>query len=158
MGVRLDSAAKYLCAQSGWTLSNLELQKLLYLAQVEHAARHAGEPLVEATFQAWDYGPVIPVLYRRLKMFGAGAVRDVFRDARKIREGSPSEASLRSTWEQFGSVDPGELIEVSHWEKGAWAARYEPGIREVRITQRDIAAEARNRAVFAEEWHRTVAA
>ncbi|WP_349368156.1 Panacea domain-containing protein [Salinarimonas sp.] len=157
MGVRLDSAAKYLCEKSGWSLSNLELQKLLYLAQVEHAFRNDGAPLVETAFQAWDYGPVVPALYRRLRMFGANPVRDVFRDARRIRAGSPSEISLRATWEQFGSVEPGELIEVSHWDKGAWAARYEPGVREIGITQRDIAAEARNRAVHADEWRRSAA-
>ena len=158
MPIRLDSASRYFCEKSGWSLSNLELQKLLYLAQVEHAANNEGAPLVAEPFQAWDYGPVIPRLYRKLKMFGSSPVGDVFYSAKTIRKNSPSDKSLAATWGQFGSADPGELIEVSHWERGGWARRYQPGIRDIEIRQSDIVREAENRERFGKEWRRLVAA
>lgn len=156
MSISFDSAAKFLCQQSGWDLSNLELQKLIYLAQVEHAEKYDGAPLQNGGFQAWDYGPVIPALYRRLKMFGHEPVADVLYNARALREGSPSEQTLLTTWEQFGGVKPGELIELTHWERGAWAGKYEPGIRHIPITQDDIIGEARARVRYSDEWRRII--
>lgn len=156
MPVRLDSAARYLCEKSGWSLSNLKLQKLLYLAQVEHASQNNGERLIAEPFQAWDYGPVVPRLYQKLKMFGAGPVENVFYSAKSIRSESPSDRSLANTWDQFGDADPGKLIEVSHWERGGWAARYQPGIKD-EIRHADIVTEAENRERFADDWKRVVA-
>lgn len=158
MPIRVDSAARFLCKRSNWTLSNLSLQKLLYLAQVEHADRCDGAPLVEAGFQAWDYGPVIPSLYQRLRMFGGDSVEDVFYDAREIRENSNSERSLLNIWREFGSAAPGELIELTHWERGAWAQRYEPGVKGIGLSQDDIVTEAANRHRYRGEWRRLVAA
>jgi uncharacterized phage-associated protein len=153
MPIRVDTAAKYLCAMADWSLSNLPLQKLLYLTQVECAHKNNGAALLNGNFQAWDYGPVIPSLYGRLKMFGADPVGDVFYDALRLRDGSQSKIFLDEVWDKFGSVSPGELIELTHWDLGAWAKKYEPGIKGIPITQRDIWEEARNRDRFSTEWN-----
>lgn len=157
MPIRVDSAARFLCERSGWALSNLELQKLLYLAQVQHAEDFEGMPLMAAGFQAWDYGPVIPALYHQLRMYGADAVGDVFYSARPLRNGSNSEATLDTVWAQFGGVAPGELIELTHWDHGAWADKYEPGVRGIAIGQVDIVREAKNRHRYADEWREITA-
>jgi uncharacterized phage-associated protein len=153
MPIRIDTAAKYLCEQAGWGLSNLPLQKLLFLAQVEFAQDNDGASLLDGSFQAWDYGPVIPELYRRLKVFGENPVSDVFYNARKLRDGSPSKVVLDRTWDEFGSASPGRLIELTHWNFGAWALNYEPGIRGIQIAQRHIFDEARNRQQFKQQWN-----
>lgn len=158
MAVRVDTAAKHFCEVSGWGISNLQLQKLLYLAQVEHVARTGTELLSGAQFQAWDYGPVIPTLYRRLKMFGSDCVSDVFYDARTLRTESESYRSLGVVWGEFGAAEPGELIELTHWELGAWAQKYEPGVKNTPITLEDIKFEARNRTKFADQWRALTAA
>ncbi|RWO77206.1 type II toxin-antitoxin system antitoxin SocA domain-containing protein [Mesorhizobium sp.] len=67
MTLHVLSAAKHLAKQSGWSLSNLELQKILYLAHMFYLGR-TGEPLVSGHFEAWDYGPVHPDLYHRVKV------------------------------------------------------------------------------------------
>lgn len=87
-GIRLDTASRYNCEKSCWRLSNLPLQKILYLAQVEYAGSFAGNRLVDAAFEAWEYDPASPDLYRKVKMFGSKPVRDVFHDALRLREGS----------------------------------------------------------------------
>jgi Uncharacterized phage-associated protein len=157
MPIRVDSAARYLCERSRWSLSNLELQKLLYLAQVEHAALNDGAQLIDTVFQAWDYGPVIPLLYRKLRIFGADAVDDVFYEARNIRPGSPSRQTLDKVWTDFGDVNPGELIEVSHWDRGAWARYYEPGVRGITIPHEAVIEEAENRRRYPDEWDEVAA-
>lgn len=70
--------ADYFLAQqdeeSGDTISNLKLQKLVYYAQGFHLAMHDGQPLFGEPIEAWTHGPVVPELYHRFKDFGAGAI------------------------------------------------------------------------------------
>ena len=49
-------------------LSNLEIQKILYFANMLHIGEcGAGKPLVKEKFLPWLYGPAIGVLYNRLR-------------------------------------------------------------------------------------------
>ena len=54
----------------GIALDPMKLQKLLYLT---HGYYHAvtGRPWVDEAFEAWDYGPVAPSLYREFRQYGA---------------------------------------------------------------------------------------
>jgi uncharacterized phage-associated protein len=54
-------------------LSNLKLQKLVYYAQGIHLAAY-GASLYDDKIIAWQYGPVIPDLYRKYKHYGAGGI------------------------------------------------------------------------------------
>jgi len=54
---------------TGETVTNLRLQKLVYYAQAWHLANYE-KPLFEEDFEAWVHGPVVPALYRRYKEFG----------------------------------------------------------------------------------------
>lgn len=153
MTARLDSVAKFICEESGWRVSNLALQKLVYLAQVEHFDRF-DKPLVETTFEAWDLGPVSPDLYHKLKIFGSGPVRDVFYDARNFREDDERRRLLRRICRKYLGKRPGELVEISHWAYGAWARKYEPNTRGTIITDDDIKYEIRNRDLHSARWER----
>ena len=74
MTVNVLNAAAHLIERSNQSLSNLELQKLLYLAHMFYMGRYDGEPLVHGEFEAWDYGPVHPTLYQRARTFGSNPV------------------------------------------------------------------------------------
>lgn len=141
MAARLDSAAKYLCALSDWRLFNLPLQKILYVAQMEYMGRNDGARLVDTDFEAWDNGPVSPSLYHKLKAFGSYPVRDVFAAARKFRESDARATLLGRVYGELENKRPGALIELTHWESGAWAKNYEPGVRGIKIPDRDILGE-----------------
>ncbi|MGN8497338.1 Panacea domain-containing protein [Helicobacter pylori] len=47
-------------------ITNLKLQKMLYIAQAESDSK-----LIKEDFQAWDYGPVIPDVYRNFCINGS---------------------------------------------------------------------------------------
>ena len=49
MSVSALSAAKTFCELRDWKISNLELQKLLYIAQMLHLGRY-GTPLISERF------------------------------------------------------------------------------------------------------------
>jgi uncharacterized phage-associated protein len=58
---------------SGDSLSNLKLQKLVYFAQGLYLAMQ-GAPLFHEPIEAWDHGPVIPDLYHAFKYRGYRAI------------------------------------------------------------------------------------
>lgn len=142
MTVPVLSAAKRLAERSGWTLSNLELQKILYLAHMFYLGRHDGQPLVHGQFQAWDYGPVHPDLYHRAKIFGSAPVRNVFYGAPDLQQG-PERDILDEAYEGLGDAGSGRLVKATHKPGGAWDRNYKPGIRHCVIPNTDILAEYR---------------
>lgn len=139
MAVSVHAAAKRMCERSGWSLSNLELQKLIYIAHMFYLGEH-NEPLISGHFEAWDYGPVNPGLYHRVKIFGSGPVGNVFNGVEDIEDG-PEAQTLDSAVDQLGGARPGKLVAITHWEDGAWAKHYAPGLHNIVIPNEDIRNE-----------------
>ena len=61
MAISVLEAAKHIGARSHWSLSNLKMQKLLYIAHMFHLGIY-NKPLVCEFFEAWDYGPGIFII------------------------------------------------------------------------------------------------
>ena len=57
----------------GDLLTNLKLQKMLYYEQGFHLA-YFNEPLFEEPIEAWQYGPVVPVVYNYYKSRGRNGI------------------------------------------------------------------------------------
>ncbi len=53
----------------GDLLTNMKLQKLLYYEQGFHLA-YFNQPLFNEAIEAWQYGPVVPLVYEHYKSFG----------------------------------------------------------------------------------------
>jgi uncharacterized phage-associated protein len=132
MTINALSAARSLCELRSWTVSNLELQKILYVAQMYHLGQ-TGEPLVAEGFEAWDYGPVVPAVYARAKGFGKGPVPNVFHWIPPAPPASREHQTLQAISESTRNFTPGQLVDITHWEGGAWAAVYQPGQKGIRI-------------------------
>jgi uncharacterized phage-associated protein len=139
-------AARNICEHSSWKMTNLGLQKILYLAQMIFMGENHGARLVDADFEAWDYGPVIPEVYRRVRMFGADPInQDVFFSVPRVANDGLREMSLHNTATFLSNKRPGELVSITHWQNGAWAKNYVPGAHGVIIPDRDILDEYRRR-------------
>ena len=145
MTARLDSVSKFICERGEWKVSNLQLQKILYIAQMLHMGKTGGQRLADTGFEAWDYGPVSPKLYRKVRMFGASPIEDVFYDAREFPQADSRRAELVRVCDQLLPLRPGALVELTHSSKGAWAKNYVPGFRGNKIPDTDIIAEYNNR-------------
>lgn len=143
MTIQSLSAAKRLCERSGWTLSNLKLQKILYLAHMVYLGRTRGTPLIDGAFEAWDYGPVQPEVYHKAKIFGRDPVGNVFHDVKSPCDG-PERNILDEAFAQLGHADAGQLVHATHKEEGAWAKYYIPGCRHCPIPNDDILEEYGN--------------
>jgi len=133
-------AAKKVCHRRGWTISNLHLQKLLYIAQLRFKRANPGMRLIDTTFQAWELGPVSPEVYQVARVFGSDAVKNVFHSINDAV--NPLDVYLYETVSTMSGKTPGELVAITHRMGGAWALYYRPGVFGVPIPDAAIDAEA----------------
>lgn len=145
MTVRSMVAAKHICRYGGWTITNLKLQKILYLAHMV-AIGKTGKPLVHEQFEAWAYGPVEPVLYRAVKGFGSRPIAEYrFFNTPDLADGSEEKALLDESCAALIRKTPAQLVGNTHWPKGAWAKNYAAGIDGRVISDEDVIAEYKQR-------------
>jgi uncharacterized phage-associated protein len=139
MAIRSFAAARRICTLGGWRVTNLALQKVLYIAHMAHLGS-THERLITAPFEAWDYGPVEPNLYRKARIFGDKPVQDVFSFEDEL-DGTSEAASIDEACKYMLTKRPGELVDFTHWPHGAWAKNYRSGEKGVVIPDEDIIAE-----------------
>jgi len=154
MTVSALSAAKYACAYSGWSLSNLELQKILYIAHMYHMGKFRN-PLLDGNFEAWDYGPVHPTIYHRAKVYGAAPVGNVFHSVEELDGNSTEGSVIRGTVDRFRNYEPGQLVAITHSKISGWYNNYRPGARGMAIPNQDIMNEFEERQRRAGEHRAT---
>ncbi len=112
----VESIAKFFITvanekDSGMPLGNTKLQKLLYYAQGFHLAI-TDEPLFKNDFKAWDYGPVIPEVYKQFNAKG----RQGFEEAPDVEPLSSLEGFLQNVWDSFGKYSASTLSQRTHDE------------------------------------------
>lgn len=142
MAISPNAAAQFICQQSGWTATQLKLQKILYLAHMVHLGRGNG-PLVTGHFEAWDYGPVHPNLYQKVKAFGAKPIPNIFWNTEPLSE--QEAATLAEACDNLLPLSSGQLVQNTHWKNGAWAKNYVQGLRNIVIPEADIVEEYQSR-------------
>lgn len=130
--------AKQICEKSEWSVTNLQLQKILYIAQVLHIGLF-DKTLFKAKFQAWDYGPVIPILYHKLKMFGnkpleSWAFLGIDEDCKTVDKNFISEIAEKTL-----SLPTSKLVGLTHRQGTGWQKRY--GSADNEISEEDMKNE-----------------
>jgi uncharacterized phage-associated protein len=122
-----DVAAYFLSKvdeESGDSISNLKLQKLLYYAQGLHLAMH-GKPLFPEQIEAWTHGPVVPACYHAFKQHGAEPISTPQGfDPASI----PPEVAefLDEVYEVYGQFSAWRLRDMTH-EEAPWQSAAETG-------------------------------
>ncbi|WP_394154427.1 Panacea domain-containing protein [Loktanella salsilacus] len=131
-------------AANGEKISPLKLQKLLYYVCGYYVAS-SGKPLIDHTFEAWDYGPVVPMLYREFRHYGNGPITGLACDpdwdsGAKIPVAPPDgdkrfDKVLDFVWGSYGKFSAVQLSRMTHAANSPWAKTREenPGIRDADI-------------------------
>jgi len=135
--------AKTLGELSGFSHSNLELQKMSYIAEMLHLGRTNGQPLISQNFEAWDRGPVVPDLYQWAKMFGSGPVRNIFTRVVPVPPGTPAYTAINDAYQMMQGKSPWQMVAITHRKGGAWDRYYEPGRKGIVIPKSAILDEYR---------------
>ena len=111
--------------EHGDSISNLKLQKMLYYMQGFHIA-HFNEPLFDDDIVAWQYGPVVPIVYSSFKKFGRGEISlslDVNIPTMSLEE----ELLFDEVYEVYGQFSAVKLMEMTHNEN-PWKTTEIPNI------------------------------
>ena len=114
-------------------ISNIVAQKLNYIANGYWLA-FSHNRLIKENFEAWNLGPVIPDLYHKLKKYGNGHIDYLYPSEEDEKEVTIKKVNedkvidfLNFIFESFKDYTPGELIELTHRENGAWYTAFQKG-------------------------------
>lgn len=119
----MDIAVELLKAaqQRGLNLTQMQLQKLVYIAHGLSLATR-GLPMINENVNAWQYGPVIPEVYHRFKIYGSQSIsyRDLPEANFPISIDTESQSIIDATLNNFGNLSGLQLSEMSHREGSPW--------------------------------------
>lgn len=91
-------------------ITNLKLQKILYLAQAYYLAK-LDKPLFGDKIQAWTYGPVVSDVYHHYKSEGSKAIILVDDNSNLSSE---DKVVLEKIWDSFGGYSASKLVDITH--------------------------------------------
>ena len=110
-----------LARRSRKSLTNMQLQKLVYIAHGYSLAK-LGRPLFHNNIHAFEWGPVIPNLYKTLRHYGAGEVKELIpTDAATISEDSLEMEIIKEVWQDYGELSGLELSDLTHRKGTPWS-------------------------------------
>lgn len=105
-------------------ITNLKLNKLLYYAQGVHLAR-TGEPLFDEDIEAWQYGPVVPSVYRTYKVCGSNPI-PMQDDSLTTDDFTSAELeTLLDVEREYGQYTGAKLVSLTHSSGSPWRGAYD---------------------------------
>src|ERR1044071_6004385 len=125
---RLANLLLDMADREGIAVSNLALQKLLYFAHARFLVMRR-QPLVSGHFEAWQLGPVQPVVYALFKRHGKNRIST---RARRMNFKTGMEEPLpaigntdirrymRRFVEEFAHMSSSQLVRMTHARNGPW--------------------------------------
>ena len=91
-------------------ITNLKLQKILYLAQAYYLAKFK-KPLFNDKIEAWQYGPVIPNVYQEYKGNLNNPITIPENEASILED---DKEVLKRIWDLFGKYSTTKLVNITH--------------------------------------------
>ena len=127
--------AKYIidkCTKERCPISNLQLQKILYYVQRDFL--QIGKEAFMEDIEAWQFGPVVPVVYRQYCGFGALPIKvrydvEVEQDYQRI---------INPIVERKRVLNPWDMVNDTHAPGKAWNLTYREGIGDHHVIPREL--------------------
>lgn len=124
----------------GLTITPMQLTKLAYISHGFYLA-NSGAPLFPNRVEAWQYGPVIPDLYRATKSLGRNPVP--FGLIGPVEE-APIDGEVRDFLDvvvkKYGRLSGPQLSYLTHQSGTPWDLVYTPNERGIAISNSSIRA------------------
>jgi len=116
-------------------LTPLQLMKLVYMSQGWSLALRDA-PLYGERIEAWQYGPVVPVLYNRTKTYGSAPITGPLPPAPnavgEVLSGEEIDL-LRSVVDNYAHLSGPALSNLTHRPGSPWSKVWVPGQYNVEI-------------------------
>lgn len=114
----------YKCTTDNESISNLQLQKILYYLQV-YFLQHKNKALFIDEVEAWPFGPVVRLVYNDYCGFGALDIYETKDPC--ISFDREDEEIINKIIDEKRSQNPWELVEDTHVKGKAWDIIYQDG-------------------------------
>lgn len=106
------------CLNDQKPISNLQLQKILYYIQKEFLK--SGEYAFYDDIEAWQFGPVVPVVYYHFCGYGSMSIDSIY------------DTDIKNTLVdkivvEKRELNPWDMVNETHKEGGAWDTTYKNG-------------------------------
>ena len=115
-----------LARAKGDSLTPMQVLKLVYIAHGWMLGLH-GRPLIKDDVQAWQYGPVIPVLYSAMRGYGGSPVTAMVRAPSDDRLAAVEDDVIEQVYGSYGQFSGPALSRLTHARGTPWALTYVPG-------------------------------
>lgn len=107
--------------KNGQEITNLKLQKLLYLEEAIYMSASDENYLFVEEFSAWDFGPVSKVIYQKYKKSSAFPLNLTEDEKEQIKEiPMINESLIEVLFSLFGNMTAFELVTLTHRENSPW--------------------------------------
>ena len=124
-----DTLARYAiqkCINDGYPISNLQLQKILYFCQKQYL-QNTGDVLFDDEIQAWQYGPVVPAVYRTFSLWGGRKINWLSTPFDTGRVPKNMQEIVNPIIESKRVKEPWQLVSETHLPGSAWYKVYSGG-------------------------------
>ena len=117
-----------LAQSEGVSIDHMKLHKLVYIAHGWHLAV-CGSPLIDDSIEAWQYGPVVPYLYRQFKECGHQPINTRATDydpatgefgVAKARFDDRTKEVMLRVWNAYKGLSAVELSTLTHQSGTPW--------------------------------------
>lgn len=131
--------ARYIILREGANnrpVSNLRLQKLLYFVQAQFLAT-TNKPCFADRMEAWDFGPVVPIVYHAYKVFGSSNIPCPKTLSELDIIGPANRGIINAMLDHCAQYSTATLVEITHSQRpwiDAYACSYDKEITQEAIT------------------------
>lgn len=114
--------------KNGIIVTNLGLHKIIYFCHTWYLVS-TNKPLIKQNFEAWEFGPVLPYLYRIFSEFGERKITSRakkidpvtgYKVIAKLDMDENDESLLESIISFYSKLSVNQLVEQSHASGGPW--------------------------------------
>ena len=119
--IAVANAFLNLAKEEGKELTNMQLQKLVYIAH-GYCLAMLGHPLFYNNVHAFEWGPVIPKLYKQLRKYGSGKItEEIPNDEEPIISTVREMEIIRGVWSLYQNFSGAKLSAITHREGTPWS-------------------------------------
>ena len=120
------------CTKEMHPISNLQLQKILYYIQREFLQQ--GTRAFPEEIEAWQFGPVVPEVYRQYCGFGALPIRMRY----AVNMESDDARIINPIIERKRMLNPWDMVSDTHSTGKAWDLTYRGGQGDHQIIPQEL--------------------
>ena len=117
-------ANKFIDLAKNEPLTNMQLQKMVYIAHGFSLALRDTKLYYEDT-RAWNFGPVVPELYEKLREHGSNQVKNKIISSPKEEIDKDSSEIIQEVYKNYRQYSGSQLSGLTHQKNTPWSKTWE---------------------------------